>query len=189
MGIPPRADQEHLGNIPTECPEGGGAFQVNVGGYGHQNLLPWRLHQCPRSGEVVAGREGGWVYGISVSVGWGGAPTSADSLCWSAKVPISGVVFHPECPPKHWEVVPPGLGIPPKILPTGPFPRVHVRSPDTGDHLPASQSDGAVDPQPNYVCLGELDGLLWRHRTPYCSSLGQDKVKDRESLPDPMGGT
>ena len=40
----------------------------------------------------------------------GGAPIYLDRLCWSAKVPPSGVRFFTVCNPAHWGGDPPGGG-------------------------------------------------------------------------------
>ena len=61
-----------------------------------------QLYWSPRVGERVAGREGDWVARLSVTVDWGGAPITANSLCWSTKVPPSGVGFLSVHHPEHW---------------------------------------------------------------------------------------
>ena len=56
--------------------------------------------------------------------------------------------------------------------------------------LPACQSSGGYgDTQPNYVGLGETDGILCCHRAPGFSSLGHLRFKDMGSRLDPAVGT
>ena len=87
----------------------------------------------------MAGRKGEDMDGLGGSVGWGGAQTSSDSICWSAKVPPVGVVFHPECHPSHRGGVPNSQGCPAKLLHTGPFSGGQCRYTNTGNQLPDSQ--------------------------------------------------
>ena len=133
----------------------------------------------------MAGGEGSLVDALSGVIGRGGAPASADIICWSSEVPTTGVVFHPAHHPTHWAGVPPGRG---KLLPPGTFTGGHSQSNNMGDHPPASQAGGDVNTQPKSVGLGELDGLLCRHRTPGRISTGNNIIQNRESRPAPAGG-
>ena len=80
MGILPRVNQENIGSLPMEHPEVRRTFQGDRSEYGHQKLLPLRLHRRPRVREGVTRREGERVDGLGGGVGWGGAPTPTDSL-------------------------------------------------------------------------------------------------------------
>ena len=121
-------------------------------------------------------QEGEYMERICGSVGQGGAQTSIDSICWSSKVPQTGVGFSPARHPINRGGVLPSRGGTSKLLSSSPFPRVHGRSPHAGNQPPASQEGRAGDPQPKTVHLRKLDSLTSCHRTPSCRSPGQDRV-------------
>ena len=119
--------------------------------------------------------------------GWGGAPAPTDILCFTEKVPPSGVVFCPDHHPTHQGSVPPGGGGTRKFLPPIPLQEIHRRSLDVRYHLPVSQAGGDGDPKPDSVHLVELDGIICCHRTVIGSSPWTEIVKNRVLCHAPVG--
>ena len=120
--------------------------------------------------------------------GWGDTLTPTDSLRWSEKFPPTGVGFCPARHPRLREGLLLGGGGPKKILPSVPFPQIHLKDPQEGLQQPYIQEYQYLAPKYIYVCLGELDGLMCCHSTPVCSSPRQDIVLDRGSRLASEGG-
>ena len=153
VGIINQADQEYIGHLTAEIPEGKGILPGYGSESGHRNPLPQQLHWWPGHKE---GSDNVEIQGVELLSGGGGkgvATTPAESLFWSTKFTPTEVGFCIESHPRYEGGFFSIWGSSSALLPCGPVSWGYKQGSRFVSHQPASQEGGAFTPKTHSLHL------------------------------------